>query len=336
VNAEDDYDQQTNDFRLSEIQMAEDLNVSIPAMNAVAATMTSQLSAAQTARDKANEWAENAEDTEVETGQFSALHHAAKASASATAAATARDLADDYANADEDVAVGAGFSAKHFSLKTEALKNEAQTAAAAAAAGAGLPSLTGNAGKGLRVSSDETGVEFANLGGLIPVAKYTVSSPVAALEFTLPSGFTAFEIRVVDMVPATSGAFLYMRTSADTGSTFDASADYDTAVMTLLGLANQPNTDTADDEIAISSTRSGLGITSGGLNSRIFLEGVSASERTAAQWSGNHQTGTGMAFHRGAARLLAEEITDAVQFIFSTGNIASGVVHVYGVLDGDA
>lgn len=42
-----------------------------------------EVSKAQDAVAKANEWAEKAEDSEVESGQYSALHHAAKAAASA-------------------------------------------------------------------------------------------------------------------------------------------------------------------------------------------------------------------------------------------------------------
>ena len=49
---------------------------------------------AETARDKAQDWAEEAEGTPVEAGQFSALHHATKAAASAASAS----LADAAAN----------------------------------------------------------------------------------------------------------------------------------------------------------------------------------------------------------------------------------------------
>lgn len=50
---------------------------------------------AQAARDKAQEWATNAEDDPVETGpnQYSALHHAAKAAASATSASSSATTA---------------------------------------------------------------------------------------------------------------------------------------------------------------------------------------------------------------------------------------------------
>lgn len=50
--------------------------------------------AAEAARDKSQAWAETAEDVEVETGQFSSLHHKAKAQAAQTAAETAQSGAE--------------------------------------------------------------------------------------------------------------------------------------------------------------------------------------------------------------------------------------------------
>ena len=69
----------------------------------------------------ASQWAEAAEDTEVASGQYSALHHAAKA---------------------------------------ESHKDAAQTAAAAAGAAAGLPTFSGNSRKSLLVNEAEDGVEW--------------------------------------------------------------------------------------------------------------------------------------------------------------------------------
>jgi len=60
-------------------------------------TSVTAAAASVTARDKAQDWAEEVEDTEVETGQYSALHHAAKAEASA---ATSADIASAVAGTD--------------------------------------------------------------------------------------------------------------------------------------------------------------------------------------------------------------------------------------------
>ncbi|MGE4532088.1 hypothetical protein [Halomonas sp.] len=86
-----------------------------------ATAASNSASASETARDKSQEWAENPEDVEVETGQYSALHHAAKA---------------------------------------EGFKDTAEAAAAAAQSAAGLPSLAGNGGKSLKAKEDESGVEW--------------------------------------------------------------------------------------------------------------------------------------------------------------------------------
>lgn len=83
--------------------------------------------AASAARDKAEAWAETPEDTEVEPGQYSSLHHAAKSAASATAAGvaktdteTARDKAEKWAEEVEDTEVEPGqFSAKHWAAKAQ-------------------------------------------------------------------------------------------------------------------------------------------------------------------------------------------------------------------------
>lgn len=57
-----------------------------------------QKQAAQTARDLADQYANEAEDVEVTTGKYSSLHHAAKSAASASAASTSEGNALTYKN----------------------------------------------------------------------------------------------------------------------------------------------------------------------------------------------------------------------------------------------
>ncbi|MBB3142184.1 glycine-rich domain-containing protein [Halomonas organivorans] len=80
-------------------------------------------SSAVGARNKAEAWADEMEDVQVETGKFSARHHAAKA---------------------------------------RGYHDSAEVAAAAAQAGAGLPSLEGNGRRPLIVKADESGVEWGD------------------------------------------------------------------------------------------------------------------------------------------------------------------------------
>ena len=81
------------------------------------------------------------------------------------------NYAKEWAEANEDfpVSVAAGgdgattFSSGHHAIKSEASHQSALTAAAAAGAGAGLPTLTGNAGKALSVNATADGVEWADI-----------------------------------------------------------------------------------------------------------------------------------------------------------------------------
>lgn len=84
--------------------------------------------AAESARDKAGQWAENPEDVAVESGAYSAKHHALKAAASAQAA---QEAAED-----------------------------AQAATEATIASAGIPTIGGNGGKPLFAKIDESGMEY--------------------------------------------------------------------------------------------------------------------------------------------------------------------------------
>lgn len=98
------------------------------ALNAATqAASESATSASQAAEDageyraRAQEWAENPEDTEVETNQFSALHWSAKAQGYSTISAENSTLARKWAEEAENTEVVPGsYSARHWSAKAEA------------------------------------------------------------------------------------------------------------------------------------------------------------------------------------------------------------------------
>lgn len=113
----------------------------------------------ETARDKAQDWAEEVEDTEVETGQYSALHHATKAAASKTAAETAEINAE---------AAEAGVAADAATATTKAAEATASaTAAGISETNAGTSETTastaaGNAGTAQTASETaQTATELA-------------------------------------------------------------------------------------------------------------------------------------------------------------------------------
>jgi len=104
-------------------------------------TVDEQYNAALEARDRAQEWAELAEDTEVVTGSYSAFHWAQKAAASVGSitdevaqAQAARDAAQGYAT---DAQTYAGQSMTYRD-QAEGYKNDAQTYAGNASTSADL------------------------------------------------------------------------------------------------------------------------------------------------------------------------------------------------------
>lgn len=94
----------------------------------------------QAARDKAELWAEQATDVTVETGKYSAKHHATKAAASATAASTSKDTATTKANeaaASATAAANSATSASTSATTATTQAGNAQTSANAASVSAG-------------------------------------------------------------------------------------------------------------------------------------------------------------------------------------------------------
>lgn len=144
---------------------------------------------------KASQWAEFPEDSMVETGKYSAKHHATKAAASAataqTAATTAQGYRDTALTHKNDAAASAATattkaseaatSASTAATKaTEAANSAAQAASYAAALN--MPSTSGNANKLLKVNSTGSAYEFIaqGAGGGLVADAATIAWKVSA------------------------------------------------------------------------------------------------------------------------------------------------------------
>lgn len=100
---------------------------------------------AQSARDKAQLWADQSENVTVETGKYSAKHHAAKAAASATAASTSKDTATTKATeaaTSATTALGHANDAKAYRDTAATYAADALTSKNAAAVSAGNASTS--------------------------------------------------------------------------------------------------------------------------------------------------------------------------------------------------
>ena len=157
------------------------------------------------------------------------------------------------------------------------------------------------------------------------------SASGATLDIVMTS-YTAYKHKklVVTLIPVTDGVSLDMRFSTNGGGAYDAGAtDYGIEVISG-GATTSANT-------------TGITLSSGGLIGNAATEGFSADinlydTTDAALWTrasfhgvqiDNTATPVVRFPHGGAARRAAQD-TDAVRFLFSAGNIASGAWTLYG------
>jgi len=135
---------------------------------------------AEAARDKAQEWATNPEDTPVETGQFSALHWSAKAEDEKLAAQTARtgaETAETNAETAEAVAVAAQLAAEAAEVNAETARDAAfVNADVYADTAAGLAAVA--LGEQFQVVAGDTVIRYREDAG--PVATEVARYPSAA------------------------------------------------------------------------------------------------------------------------------------------------------------
>lgn len=169
-------------------------------------------------------------------------------------------------------------------------------------------------------------------GALVLLEQHTASSS-ASLDFTtcISATYDDYMIRFINLKPASDNVSLYMRVSTDGGSNFDTGNNY-----TYNGLYN-----------GTSDTLTALG--SSGAAQHLIANSVS----TSANWSVNGDgilQSPGSALYKpyrtavqspvGTTSLywwetkglyLSTTAVNAFQFLFSSGNIASGTIRVYGI-----
>lgn len=159
------------------------------------------------------------------------------------------------------------------------------------------------------------------------------------------SNFTAFDATLYDgyyfvlqnVKPATDGVNLLMRTSTDGGSSYDStSGDYQWAGTTYqLGGATVTDTQNGNaTSLQLNLSTSTLGSAGGeyGWSGTVWLIGPHLTGYTTAHWDGTFRSTAGASLRSsGAGERSAAEDVDAVQFLFSSGNLASGTISMFGL-----
>jgi len=171
-------------------------------------------------------------------------------------------------------------------------------------------------------------------GGAWTFISSATASASATVELTgISSTYDHYEVRITDVVPATDGQNLNMRTSTDGGSTYESGAStYRFAVE-----YGQSSSEAHSDNIG-TTTYARLMDTVGnaageGGHAVVNLAGCSGTAINKTWWvhamyvdsSGNARGFSGIGMRDAVADI------DAVQFLFQSGNIASGTFALYGL-----
>lgn len=262
-------------------------------------------------------------------------------------AETARDLAQKYANEDEDTEVASGeYSAKHFAAKAEADRIQTgldRTQTGTDAASANVAAVLAGDATGLDLSSfDEGDVVKVGAGdtltagpsGYTKTAEYEITTPVASLEIELPSSGDEFLVIFSEFSGASDGASILLRTSSDGGSTFDTTSAYRSGWVALRASSNSAPLGDYTNGAATSMTMvSNIDVAGVGISGDLRVMGAATGMRTKMSWSiSGAAAGVPFAQTLGGGMRESDDLTDAIQIRFSSGNISSGTVRVISLI----
>lgn len=175
----------------------------------------------------------------------------------------------------------------------------------------------------------------SNVGGLHLLEQHTASSS-ATLDFTTFTSTTYDEyiFEFISVVPATDSTDFYIRMSTDGGATFDTGANYGTTLFAhaVAGTANSGNN--ADTKIMIrNSGEISNSAARGGVNGELRLFdplGTTSYKRVIGNFTYWNSSSFASKATLGAIYSSTSAV-NAIRFFFSSGNITSGTIRVYGI-----
>lgn len=143
------------------------------------------------------------------------------------------------------------------------------------------------------------------------------------------SSYTTLMLEFIDLITASGGTSLYMRTSQNGGSSYDATAtDYITeGVGYRGGAANTTGSGTAG-QLVVSSGGYTVDGTEG-INGVMYVYNPAASNRTYMTWQVVYPSNSVIAMMVGTGQRTATAAVTNIRFLFSTGNITSGSVRIF-------
>lgn len=194
-------------------------------------------------------------------------------------------------------------------------------------------SLTGTVSAVL-LSTITPGANSGHPGGWALIEHQSLSNAAATVAFAsgIDDRYDHYVFVLADIIPSIDGAVLWMRTSSDGGSSYDAGAsDYDWHAAHL-GAAYAATVDATDSEITLSYNSIGGDADEGGDYIVYLFSPANAARYTSVQWrSAVKSTISTHLTELGAGLRVSAGVVNAVQFLMNSGNIASGRFAMYGL-----
>jgi hypothetical protein len=183
--------------------------------------------------------------------------------------------------------------------------------------------------------------------GIALIKSVTVPSPVSSVDFVNGSGgvvldstYRQYIVMYDDIVPATVDDVLWMRTSSNTGSSFDSSSGnyLSSGSYTHAGSTGITGVNGGTTQIVLSDAQSNNGGGFGINSARGVIE--FAINQSGKNFLVNNRcayidrNGNTFEWHGGGGRYgfpTAPNPVDGIRILFSSGNIASGTFKLYGL-----
>lgn len=175
----------------------------------------------------------------------------------------------------------------------------------------------------------------AGTGAMVLITSTDLSSDATA-DFTGFDGtsYDGYIFVLQNIIPATDAVHLWLRTSTDAGVSYDAGAANYRFSMLRDGTSDAANATaislTGDD--TASGDRVGSTVNEDGFSGTVTICGPHLAKKTIVTWQGGYLSDAGVLTmaHGSGARLSSADV-DACRFLFSSGNLESGTITMYGL-----
>ena len=253
-------------------------------------------------------------------------------SAAAPAEVTILDE-DDFAS-DSATALITQQSAKAY--VDDALNINAYSSVTAATDDEVLVADTSDSGNLKKVTAQSIADLATSATGLDLLATITASNDATAdFDSNIDSTYDTYLIVLNNVVPASDAVNMQLRTSTDGGSSYDSgSNNYKFATTSINSSGTDRSAGSSDTKMLLQGSSGDVGSAAGeGASGNIYLYGPSNSAlKTCLSW---HLTaidsGGDIAVYTGAGCRDTAADVDAVRIFFSSGNIESGELKLYGL-----